>query len=257
MQPLERLVNLVGLLLETRTPLTFEQIRETPRALRAGEGRQREAHVRARQGHPARLRRAARAGRHRRVGHRAGLRDPEGRVLPARDRVHARGARRAVRCRARCPERHAGRGSGAEADGRAPRGACWPGWPAGRSPRGSDARGSLVMAVAAAAQEHRRVRFGYRTSQGHRLGPRRRRVHGAVPRAATGTWSGSTASARRRDRSACRGSPPTSPTRGRGASRPTGSARPTSSRRVRGRRRGRSARRSRSRRTSHGGPPAA
>ena len=31
---------------------------------------------------------------------------------------------------------------------------------------GSDARGSLVMAVAAAAQDHRRVRFGYRTSKG-------------------------------------------------------------------------------------------
>ena len=29
MEPLERLLNLVGLLLETRTPLTFEQIRET------------------------------------------------------------------------------------------------------------------------------------------------------------------------------------------------------------------------------------
>ena len=29
MEPLERLLNLVGLLLETRIPLTFEQIRET------------------------------------------------------------------------------------------------------------------------------------------------------------------------------------------------------------------------------------
>ena len=29
MEPLERLLNLVGLLLETRTPLTFEQIRST------------------------------------------------------------------------------------------------------------------------------------------------------------------------------------------------------------------------------------
>src|SRR6266542_1167938 len=29
MEPLERLLNLVGLLLETRTPLTFEQIRDT------------------------------------------------------------------------------------------------------------------------------------------------------------------------------------------------------------------------------------
>src|SRR5215210_5832394 len=29
MEPLERLLNLVGLLLETTTPLTFEQIRET------------------------------------------------------------------------------------------------------------------------------------------------------------------------------------------------------------------------------------
>ena len=29
MEPLERLLNLVGLLLETRVPLTFEQIRET------------------------------------------------------------------------------------------------------------------------------------------------------------------------------------------------------------------------------------
>jgi hypothetical protein len=28
-EPLERLLNLVGLLLETPTPLTFEQIRET------------------------------------------------------------------------------------------------------------------------------------------------------------------------------------------------------------------------------------
>ena len=35
MEPLERLLNLVGLLLESRTPLTFEQIRETLDAYRA------------------------------------------------------------------------------------------------------------------------------------------------------------------------------------------------------------------------------
>ena len=35
MEPLERLLNLVGLLLETATPLTFEQIRETLDAYRA------------------------------------------------------------------------------------------------------------------------------------------------------------------------------------------------------------------------------
>jgi predicted DNA-binding transcriptional regulator YafY len=35
MDPLERLLNLVGLLLETPTPLTFEQIRDTLDAYRA------------------------------------------------------------------------------------------------------------------------------------------------------------------------------------------------------------------------------
>ena len=74
-------------------PLTFEQIRADPRAVRPSERAVGPAHVRARQGSAPRVRRAAAIGRHRRLGNRAGLPDPQGRVLPAGDRVHAGGAR--------------------------------------------------------------------------------------------------------------------------------------------------------------------
>ena len=89
MEPLERLLNLVGLLLETRTPLTFEQIRETLEPYRqekvdsAKRMFERDKDILREYGVPLRV------GRHRRVGDRAGVRDPQGCVLPARDRVHA------------------------------------------------------------------------------------------------------------------------------------------------------------------------
>ena len=80
MEPLERLLNLVGLLLETRTAAHVRADPRDARALPSGEGRHRQAHVRARQGPPARLRRAARARRHRCLGRRAGVPDPQGRA---------------------------------------------------------------------------------------------------------------------------------------------------------------------------------
>ena len=73
-----------------------------PRRVPGRQGRQRQAHVRARQGPAAGVRHPAAARRHRRLGHGAGLHHPQGRVLPAGDRVHARGARRPARGR---PER--------------------------------------------------------------------------------------------------------------------------------------------------------
>ena len=197
MEPLERLLNLVGLLLETRMPLTFEQIRETLEPYRPGERGQRQADVRAGQGHPARLRRAAGAGRHRRVGDRAGLRHPEGRVLPPGDRVHAGGAGRAVRCRAGRPQGHAGRGSRAEADRTAPRGAA----------RRAGGRAARVGLGRPRRPRHGRGRgrAGTSPASASATGPRKGTVsdrdvdaYAALFRsAAIGTWSASTGNAAR------------------------------------------------------------
>ena len=49
--PLERLINLVALLLDTNRPLTFDEIRESARSLRPGGPGERQTPVRARQGH--------------------------------------------------------------------------------------------------------------------------------------------------------------------------------------------------------------
>ncbi len=83
------------------------------RALRPGERPVGQAHVRTGQGPAAGVRGSAAAGGHRRVGDRAGVRHPQGRVLPSGDRLHARGARRP-------PGRRAERG------GETPRRACRP-----------------------------------------------------------------------------------------------------------------------------------
>ena len=186
-------VNLVGLLLETRTPLTFEQVRKRS-AVPPGEGRQRQTHVRTRQGHPARLRRAAATGRHRRLGHGAGVHDPERCVLPPEIR-HARRTRRVIRCCTRCPERHARRGSGAEADGgrggkRAGRAGRWAARLRFGRPRVLGHGGRCGRAGPSTG------RFGYRTARAPpRIATSTRSPRCSVP--GTGTWWGSIASARR------------------------------------------------------------
>ena len=165
MEPLERLLNLVGLLLETRTPLTFEQIRATLEPY--GQGNvdsakrmfERDKDILRDYGVPLELVDTDAWG------------SEQGYLIP-KERyylpeiaftpeelgalmVAAQGVR------GETPAEQAVRKllSGSERgilDGLA----------GGPLASGSDARGALVMAVASAAQHHRRVRFGYRTSRG-------------------------------------------------------------------------------------------
>ena len=108
-EPLERLLNLVGLLLETKQPLTFEQIRATLEPYgqenldTAKRMFERDKDLLRDFGVPLEL-----------VdidvwGGRAGLPDPQGQVLPAGDRLHARGA-------GRPPGRRAERGENSAAE---------------------------------------------------------------------------------------------------------------------------------------------
>ncbi len=165
MEPLERLLNLVGLLLETRTPLTFEQIRDTLEPYRqekvdsAKRMFERDKDILRDYGVPLQLVDTDAWG------------TEQGYVIPkdayylpeiaftpeelAALFVAAQGVRNDT------PAEEAVRKLMVGAEG-----SMLAGLAGGPLASGSDARGSLVMAVAAAAQDHRRVRFGYRTSKG-------------------------------------------------------------------------------------------
>ncbi len=165
MEPLERLLNLVGLLLETRVPLTFEQIRETLEPYRqenvdsAKRMFERDKDILRDYGVPLELVDTDSWG------------TEQGYVIPkdayylpeiaftpeelAALFVAAQGVRDDT------PAEEAMRKLMVGADG-----GVLAGLAGGPLASGSDARGSLVMAVATAAQGRRRVRFGYRTSTG-------------------------------------------------------------------------------------------
>lgn len=165
MEPLERLLNLVGLLLETRTPLTFEQIRETLEPYRqekvdsAKRMFERDKDILRDYGVPLQLVDTDAWG------------TEQGYVIPkdayylpeiaftpeelAALFVAAQGVRNDT------PAEEAVRKLMVGAEG-----SMLAGLAGGPLASGSDARGPLVIAVAAAAQDHRRVRFGYRTSKG-------------------------------------------------------------------------------------------
>ena len=175
MEPLERLLNLVGLLLETRMPLTFEQIRATLEPYgqenvdSAKRMFERDKDILRDYGVPLELVDTDAWG------------TEQGYVIPKEKYylpeisftpeelgallVAAQGVRKDS------PAEEAVRKLMVGAEG-----GVLAGLAGGPLASGSDARGPLVMAVAAAAQGHRRVRFGYRTSKGHGLGTRRRRV---------------------------------------------------------------------------------
>lgn len=165
MEPLERLLNLVGLLLETRTPLTFEQIRSTLEPYRqekvdsAKRMFERDKDILRDYGVPLELVDTDAWG------------TEQGYVIP-KERyylpeisftpeelgallVAAQGVQRDSPAEEAVRKLMVGVEGGVLA-----------GLAGGPLASGSDARGPLVMAVAAAAQAHRRVHFGYRTSQG-------------------------------------------------------------------------------------------
>lgn len=165
MEPLERLLNLVGLLLETGRPLTFEQISETLDAYRAENTDtakrmfERDKDILREYGVPLELRDLDALG-----GEQGYLIPKDAYYLPEI---------------AFTPEELgsllvAAQGGGGEtpveqaaqkllygADG-----GTLAGLSGGPLAAGSDARGPLLLAAAQVAQDRRRVRFGYRTSQG-------------------------------------------------------------------------------------------
>ena len=165
MEPLERLLNLVGLLLETRMPLTFEQIRETLEPYRqenvdsAKRMFERDKDILRDYGVPLELVDTDAWG------------TEQGYVIPkdayylpeieftpeelAALFVAAQGVRNDTLAEEAVRKLMVGAEGGVLA-----------GLAGGPLASGSDARGSLVMAVASAAQGHRRTRFGYRTSKG-------------------------------------------------------------------------------------------
>ena len=165
MEPLERLLNLVGLLLETEHPLTFEQISDTLDAYRAQNTDtakrmfERDKDILREYGVPLELRDLDAWG------------GEQGYIIP-KDLYYLPEI-------AFTPEELgsllvAAQGSGGEtpveqaaqkllygADGGALAGLA-----GGPLAAGSDARGSLLLAAAQAAQDRRRVAFVYRTSEG-------------------------------------------------------------------------------------------
>jgi proteasome accessory factor B len=165
MEPLERLLNLVGLLLETRTPLTFEQIRETLEPYgqenvdSAKRMFERDKDILREYGVPLELVDTDLWG-----AEQGYMIPKDAYYLPeisftpeelAALFVAAQGVRNDT------PAEEAVRKLMVGAEG-----GVLAGLAGGPLASGSDARGPLVMAVAAAAQAHRRVRFGYRTSTG-------------------------------------------------------------------------------------------
>ena len=195
MEPLERLLNLVGLLLETRTPLTFEQIRETLEPYRqekvdsAKRMFERDKDILREYGVPLQLVDTDAWG------------TEQGYVIPkdayylpeiaftpeelAALFVAAQGVRNDTPAEEAVPEAH----------GAARRGACWPGWRADRSPPARTPGGPWSWR----SPRPRRIVAGFGSDTGRprasRIGARRRRVRRRCSEPGTGTWWGSIASA--------------------------------------------------------------
>jgi len=165
MEPLERLLNLVGLLLETEHPLTFEQISDTLDAYRAQNTDtakrmfERDKDILREYGVPLELRDLDAWG------------GEQGYIIP-KDLYYLPEI-------AFTPEELGsllvaaqGSGGGTPVEEAAQKllygadGGTLAGLGGGPLAAGSDARGSLLLATAQAAQDRRRVRFGYRTSEG-------------------------------------------------------------------------------------------
>jgi proteasome accessory factor B len=165
MEPLERLLNLVGLLLETRMPLTFEQIRDTLEPYRqenvdsAKRMFERDKDILRDYGVPLELIDTDAWGTEQGyVIPKDAYYLPEISFTPAELSalfVAAQGVRNDT------PAEQAVRKLMVGAEG-----GLLAGLAGGPLASGSDARGPLVMSVASAAQAHRRVRFGYQTSKG-------------------------------------------------------------------------------------------
>jgi proteasome accessory factor B len=166
MEPLERLLNLVGLLLETRVPLTFEQIRETLEPYRqenvdsAKRMFERDKDVLREYGVPLRLVDVDAWG------------TEQGYVIPKDEYYLPEIAFTAEELGALLVAAQGVRDDTPAANQAVRKllygadGGVLRGLPGGPLASGSDARGALVMSVVEAAQGQRRVRFGYRTSQG-------------------------------------------------------------------------------------------
>lgn len=165
-EPLERLLNLVGLLLETKQPLTFEQIRDTLEAYRQGNLEaakrmfERDKDLLREFGIPLELVDVDVWG------------TEQGYLIP-KDKYYLPEI-------AFTPEelgallvaaQSGGENSSAEQAARkllyGADGGVLASLAGGPLASGSDARSAVVMSVADAAAGNRRVRFGYRTSQGH------------------------------------------------------------------------------------------
>jgi len=165
MEPLERLLNLVGLLLETEHPLTFEQISETLDAYRAQNTDtakrmfERDKDILREYGVPLELRDMDAWG-----GEQGYLIPKDLYYLPeiaftpeelGSLLVAAQGGGGDTPVEQAAQKLLYGADGGALA-----------GLSGGPLAAGSDARGSLLLETAQAAQDRRHVRFGYRTSQG-------------------------------------------------------------------------------------------
>jgi proteasome accessory factor B len=143
MEPLERLLNLVGLLLETSTPLTFEQIRETLDAYRADKVDSAKRMFGTEQGY----------------------------IIPKDEYYLPEIAFTPEELGALLVAAQSG-GENTRAEQAARKllygadGGVLAGLAGGPLASGSDARSALVIDCADAAQRRRKVRFGYRTSQG-------------------------------------------------------------------------------------------
>jgi proteasome accessory factor B len=166
MEPLERLLNLVGLLLETSTPLTFEQIRETLDAYRADKVDsakrmfERDKDQLREFGIPLQLVDTDVWG------------TEQGYIIPKDEYYLPEIAFTPEELGALLVAAQSG-GENTRAEQAARKllygadGGVLAGLAGGPLASGSDARSTLVMECADAAQRRRRVAFGYRTSQGH------------------------------------------------------------------------------------------
>jgi proteasome accessory factor B len=165
MEPLERLLNLVGLLLETSTPLTFEQIRETLDAYRADKVDsakrmfERDKDQLREFGIPLQLVDTDVWG------------TEQGYIIPKDEYYLPEIAFTPEELGALLVAAQSG-GENTRAEQAARKllygadGGVLAGLAGGPLASGSDARSALVIACAEAAQRRRRVGFGYRTSQG-------------------------------------------------------------------------------------------
>jgi proteasome accessory factor B len=165
MEPLERLLNLVGLLLEARTPLTFDEIRDTLEAYRSDKHDtakrmfERDKDILREYGVPLELVDTDAWG-----VEQGYVIDKAKYYLPEIAFTDEELAALFVAAQGGGEDRAAEQGVrkllyGAD-------GGVLVGFAGGPLASGSDAPGALVLAAAQAAQTRRHVRFGYRTSEG-------------------------------------------------------------------------------------------